>query len=220
MSLQVTTNPDRRLFVIPAGHNGYSCFGFDNCYRDAKALAERIGRPDMAPRPDQIGTLEQYEQYLQLIRLANGRDLGTWYSPDTPQRVREVLEHARKHDIRLRLFYGDDVTGLDWMEENDVVGTIGRSTGALKVPLLIHNKCSHGGPAILDDRIVRIISTSDKRELYRHPQYHLAVLAVVRNEHPDYAASVTANGDVHARFKTEKSAMNWIAFMRGIRMSM
>lgn len=216
--MQVTTNEGQRLFVIPSG-GGYSCFGFDNCYRDTKALAERLGRVDLAPRREEIGTLAQYEQYQSLVRLACGRDLGTWYSPDTPARVREVLESARKNGTRLRLFYGDDVTGRDWMEEFDVVGTIGRSTGAMKVPLIITRECRHGGPAILDDRIVRIIRTADKRELYRHPQYHLAALAVVRKEHPDYAASVTANGEIHARFKSEKSALNWIAFMRGERMA-
>jgi hypothetical protein len=216
--MQVTTNQNQRLFVIPAGHGGYSCFGFDNCFRDATALAERLGRGDLAPRREEIGTLAQYEQYQSLVRLASGCELGTWFSPDTPVRVREVIESARQKGMRLRLFYGDDVTGRDWMEEFDVVGTIGRSTGAMKVPLIIASERSHGGPAILDDRIVRIIRTSDKRELYRHPQYHLAALAVVRNEHPDYAASVTANGEVHARFKSEKSALNWIAFMRGERM--
>lgn len=216
--MQVTANPSSRHFVIPAGP-GYSTYGFDNCYRDAKALAQRLGRNDLAPRQEEIGSLEQYEQYQRLIRLASGCNLGTWFSPDTPQRVQEVLENARLNDIRLRLFYGDDVTGRDWLEENDVVGCIGRSTGTMKVPLLLDNRRSCGGPAILDNRIVRIISTSDKRELYRHPQYHQADLSIVLNEHPDYAASVTANGETHARFKTVKSAQNWIAFMRGERMN-
>ena len=216
--MQVTANPDSRLFVIPAGP-GYTTYGFDNCYRDTKALAQRLGRNDLAPRQEEIGSMEQYEQYQRLIQMARGRDLGTWFSPDTPQRVREVLEHARQNDIRLRLFYGDDVTGRDWLEENDVVGCIGRSTGSMKVPLLINNQRNCVGPAILDDRIVRIISTTDKRELYRHPQYHLADLSIELNEHLGYAASVMANGVVHARFKTAKSAQNWIALMRGKRMS-
>jgi len=104
---------------------------------------------------------------------------GTYYHKDTPRQVIDILEHARQAEPRqrLRLHYGStdaealDV-GRDWHECNDVTGTIGRSTGKIKVPLLIKTSRSLGGGAILDHRIVRIRDTKTGRDIYRHPSYH------------------------------------------------
>lgn len=37
----------------------------------------------------------------------------------------------------VRIWLGDTQTGRAWAEENDVIGTIGRSTGTMEVPLLV-----------------------------------------------------------------------------------
>jgi hypothetical protein len=47
------------------------------------------------------------------------------------------LETDRKNQRKIRLFYGDTQTGQSWFDEHDVVGRIGRSTGSIKVPLLV-----------------------------------------------------------------------------------
>lgn len=143
----------------------------------------------------------------------------TTYQCKTPQAVRNILENARATGRRLRLFYGDRDTGRDWLEENDVLGTIGRSTGDVKVPLLIPTARSMGGTAILCDCIVRIVDAKTKRELYVHPKYHLPTLAIQAEAEAGYSTMVTANDAPHAQFRTEAAAARYVAFMRGERMA-
>lgn len=217
--MNVTINNEQKIFVIKAA-GGYSCFGFDNCFREAKALAERLGVKNLEPSPEKIGQLEQYEDYLQLLSLLrdSGRDLGTWFDPRTAEPVRRILENARVQERKLRIFLGDRETGNDWMEEHDVLGHIGRSTGYLKVPLIIEKRNSNGGPAILDASIVRIIDATTKREMYRHPTYRLAKLELAPSSDPKMPYQATADGEIHARFKTLAKAQSWVAFMQGTRM--
>lgn len=84
---------------------------------------------------------------------------GTHYSPDCPSQVIMAIETARlAHSVgrgyRLRIYYGDPATGLWWGDTQS--GYIGRSAGPIKVPLVLWNKVSRGGPAILDHCIVRV----------------------------------------------------------------
>lgn len=95
----------------------------------------------------------------------------TSFNKNTPQKVREILEWARENHKRIRIYYGDKKTGRDWCESYDTIGYIGRSCGQVKVPLLISNRNSCSGPAILDDCIVKI--TYDHQVLYEHPTYHM-----------------------------------------------
>jgi len=102
----------------------------------------------------------------------------TAYHVETPDKVVSILEEARQNkDIRLRLCYGDTDTGLDWSDVYDTMGYIGRSTGSIKVPLLIKTSRSSGGGALLDHCIIKIeqkhSNNSHYVEVYRHPQYHL-----------------------------------------------
>ena len=100
---------------------------------------------------------------------------GTHYNDGTPEEVVEVLERARRDGARIRVHYGDVETGKDWMDELGVEGTVGRSGGEVKVPLLIARADSTGGGSILTDRIVRIRYASKREggDLYRHWGYHL-----------------------------------------------
>jgi hypothetical protein len=98
---------------------------------------------------------------------------GTSYHTDTHDEVVNVLENAMANHIRIRVYYGDAKTGRDWDESYDVTGYVGRSTGKVKVPLLVYNSRSLGGTAILDHCIVKIVRTAGKSLLYQHPNYHL-----------------------------------------------
>ena len=89
---------------------------------------------------------------------------GTSYHQNAPDAVIRVLENAMRTNKRIRVFYGDTETGRDWMEIYDTIGTIGRSCGQNKIPLLIKNSRSYGGCAILTDCIVKI--TIDKEIVY------------------------------------------------------
>jgi len=101
---------------------------------------------------------------------------GTHYHEKTPQDVIDVLERARANQWRLRIHYGNPLIGRDWNEEYDVTGRIGRSMGPVKVPLLLFDRRSMCGSAVLDHCIVRIRFSNGQRDgydnLYCHPNYH------------------------------------------------
>lgn len=161
-------------------------------------------------------------------RIINGKEYrevnGTSYDPRTPQAVIDALEAARASHKRIRVFYGDAGTGFDWKEENDVQGYVGRSTGSIKIPLLIHSKRSTGGPGLLDHCIVKI--TIDKRVVYQHPTYRLGPLEIV--ELADLSPEDRAAGYVEgvndyveriAHFKKPGQADKYIQFLQGTRNS-
>jgi len=149
---------------------------------------------------------------------------GTFYHDTTPPEVVSALDRAMHTKARVRIFYGDRTTGRDWLEENMVVGTVGRSTGSVPIAILLSSSRSSGGAGILTDSIVRLLV--DGREVYRHSLYVVPTVEIVREgivAGLPWAAIVgeepTALGEAQARFKTEAAALRWAAFMRGERMS-
>jgi hypothetical protein len=84
---------------------------------------------------------------------------GTTYDDDTPENVAYILEACRMSKQRIRIFYGDTITGLAWMEEHEIMGYVGRSTGENKIPLIINNKHSMGGGSIVSRAIICIKTT-------------------------------------------------------------
>lgn len=211
--MDITLNKEQQLYVFNHGES-ISCRGFQSLFDETNALAMKLKQPDLKAAESEFGLLSVYEKNRQLIALAAGRDLGTWFNPNTPKKICKILETARKGGERLRLFYGDTQSGRDWMESNDVLGTIGRSMGVLKIPLMISDG-EYGGPGLLDHCIVRIIRVSDQKELYRHPKYHHGKIDLVRGEHAEYVMTAKVDGKVHARFKTEGEAYHWAAFITG-----
>ena len=109
------------------------------------------------------------------LKKVNGKDYkvvnGTFYTSNTNNEIIEILENARKNGARIRVFYGNTVTGEDWLEDNDTIGTIGRTLGDVKSPILLKRKNSIGGGLILTENIVKI--TIDKRIYYIHDKYHI-----------------------------------------------
>ena len=164
-------------------------------------------------------------------------DNGTTYSEHTPQRVRDILESARIGRRRVRLFYGDTdrpdfeqvhkrkpEPGKSWHEENYVTGYVGHSTGQSKIPIILHNSRSTGGPGILDACIVRILV--EGREAYRHPGYNDPSISICPLPRPDVlpdgralTVAATIDGEAWANFETMAKAERWAAFMRGDRMT-
>ena len=213
----VTINAEQRLFVIPAG-GGYSCAGFDYVFKQLRALSEaltRFGIDVGELRVDEVGSIAQYQQYERACALIGNRDMGTWFDPDTPAKVRYILERYRKSGQALRVFYGDTKTGRGWYEEYDVVGGIGRSTGAMKIPLLVPDG-EFGGPGLLDRCIVRMMDVRTRKELYWHPQYHQGEMEIrPATCRAPYTHGVWIDGQNHANFRSYGSAAQWVAFMTG-----
>lgn len=144
---------------------------------------------------------------------------GTAYNINTSDEVIKILEDSRINKERIRIFYGDVNSGKDWMEINDTIGKIGRSTGKYKIPLLIKTSRSIGGGAILDHCIVKI--TIDKEIVYQNPEYYLPTMEI--KEATDdlkmmgYFYSVFADGINTYNCKTKKQAENEILFHKGLR---
>ncbi|BCU08363.1 hypothetical protein [Allochromatium tepidum] len=195
----VSVDAERRLYIIkhPAG---VSCLGFDNLEQNLSVLQERLDlsvEVESAP----VGTPERYAQYEQMLDEASRypkKMAGTWFKPKTPPRVRRILEKAWREDVKLRLFFGDVDSGRDWLEENDTSGRIGRSTGLMKVPLLLSDSGRFGAP-ILDDCIVKIQNQAGK-VLWQHRKYHLPEMEIQKGSGGSWELLV--EGRVHARFKS------------------
>ena len=103
---------------------------------------------------------------------------GTFYHEQTDEKVVQVLDRfMHDRDTRLRFCFGDADSGKDWEKELDITGYIGRSTGDIKIPILISNKRSSGGGAILDHCIVKIEYANKKKGgvLYQHSTYFKVV---------------------------------------------
>lgn len=159
----------------------------------------------------------------------------TTYHKDTPQALQRVLNKAREHITLVRLIYGETTTGKPWLEENDVVGFIGRSTGTVQVPLIIEALIDNmgeiskadGGPQLLDHCILRVIDCHTGRDLYRHAKYQLPKLDMRESVAPEYRKVPWevrliegAERVTQARFPTEERALEYIAFVQGIKSHM
>lgn len=136
-----------------------------------------------------------------------------------------ILLQYRGSKERLRLFYGDIHTGRSWNEEYDVMGSIGRTGGNFKIPILLNNSRSYGGGAILISALVRIDEISTHRTLWQVPNFHVEKLSVqhipVNKDYPYAVMQLKDNGAISnvANFKTEDQANRWIDFMNGKRYS-
>ena len=150
---------------------------------------------------------------------------GIYYHAGTPDPVINVLERARSCRERIRLYLGGTQTGRDWLEEYDDEGYVGNSVGPLKVPLLIRNRRSSGGPAILDHCIVRIRRTGSNRDvLYQHPAYHTGTFTIrtiepeercgeVNLSQEGYSHAVDVDGVNHANFRSLAAAEHFVKKM-------
>ena len=137
----------------------------------------------------------------------------TYYNAETPDTVIEILERLRKTKERVRIFLGDKISGECWLEEFNVLGTIGRSTGRAKIPLLINLSRSLGGGAILTHCIVMITTAKGAKVIYKHPNFNLPNFSIVENEEK-YDVLVN-DSIIHASFSNYEKANKYIQFMQG-----
>ena len=146
------------------------------------------------------------------------------FNNETSDKVKAALVDCYHSKARIRVWYGDTDTGVSWLEEYDTIGTIGRSGGQVKIPLLIKNSRSIGGCGILCHCIIRIDVIGSKRTIYKHPLFNVPTLGVYPNLDDEtkvqYPFIVLKNGTIQARFKTEKQAYKYIDFMIGRRYTM
>lgn len=138
---------------------------------------------------------------------------GTAFNINTLDMVAKIISDLVHSPERIRVYYGDCVTGECWMECYDTIGKVGRSCGFYKIPLLLKNCCSISGTAILTNCIVRIDSVSNHKTLYQHPKFHFKPLELRGNV-------VMMNNDIYARCKDEVQAKRLYLFILGKRHTM
>lgn len=153
------------------------------------------------------------------------KDEGLTEYSQVNQALMRILKNAEHKDYRLRIWYGDRQTGTAWNEEYDVCGYIGRSGGDIKIPLLINNSRSYGGPALSVGSIIRVDDIEEHRTLWKVNNFHVCPMELKHNtDSKNYPYEVWETKDDKslsnvANFKTESSARRWIAFMKGERYS-
>lgn len=211
----VTLNPEQRLYVI-AFDGGVSCLGFDNARAHADQIAERLGQAGLAFSASDHATLDGYAKYQRAIQAWGQSALRqqTYFDPGTPPEAARVLESCRKARNKIRLVLGDPSTGDSWLDEYDVVGTIGRSTGTLKVPLLVEDG-ENGGGAILTASVLCILDWQSGKIRFRHPAYQPPDLGIKPSSDAARPWAVLHRDKEVARFIDIGKAGAYLAFMRG-----
>jgi len=145
----------------------------------------------------------------------------TFIDERTPEEVKQILLSELNSNNRLRLFFGDVETGKDWNEEHDTIGYIRCSTGETPILLLINNKRSSSGGAILTHCIIKIIKGN--KVLYQNPKYNCGKfyweLESIEGECTEivYKYKDDGNSDWVAKFKKAGQAKRWIDFITGKR---
>ena len=107
---------------------------------------------------------------------------GTYFTPGTKDDVVNNLMNVMKTQERIRIYYGDAKTGMDWGKEYVFEGRVSRTQEKLCKPILLHNKRSTKGNLIQTDCIVRIdyananenaiVRNSCQPILHSHLYYH------------------------------------------------
>lgn len=136
------------------------------------------------------------------------------FAQGTPVAVINALTYAYESGARIRLFYGDTEMGYDWLEENDVVGTVGVSTGEQPIPLLVP-KGQCGGGGILTLSIVKIQNVETGRIMYEHARYNQPEFST--HEYKGGWEVRDHYGVVHARYPSKRGATRWMNFITGVR---
>ena len=152
--------------------------------------------------------------YTETVNHGNGHSTtykeigGTFFHIDTPDEVCNLLNALRLSKTRVKIYCGDVATGEAWIEEYDSTGTIGRSEGRIKIPLLIAKASDHGGRRILDHCIVgiRTMATGNKF-LYRHKTLVTPIVTIkTGSDLEGYTHETWIKDHLYGRHKSFRSA--------------
>ncbi|MDZ7855759.1 hypothetical protein [Sphaerotilus sp.] len=211
----IKLDPQRGHYVLQHA-DGVSCFGFDNARDHTNQIAERLNRPDLHFADSDHGAESGYRKYRLAVDAwsTSPQHEHTYFDPGTHPDAQRALETCRRRGTMCRLILGDPETGESWFDENDVVGRVGRSCGALKVPLLVPPG-EDGGPAILTACLLAVIDWKSGKAVFRHPLYCEPELGLFPETDGRYRWSVRHRDKTLARFADLTKAAAYLAFMRG-----
>lgn len=159
MSALHSINEDQRLYVLHAGKGGVTCLGFDVVERRALAVGNWLVEQ---PSAQKTGAARDAATWLDcLTRETKG-------SADYFQIYANIMERAQIHASVFGPCLAELVPALVGKEGKRVEAVVngerkrfkvGRSTGWLPCHLMLHNRRSRGGDAVMSYEIkdVRII---------------------------------------------------------------
>ena len=119
----------------------------------------------------QYSEIRTTEKSSGIVRYIKSNKTELCYHAETSKQIIELLDRYFLSRERLVFDFGDTRTGESWGEIHDISGRIGRSTGVIKIPLLVYNERSYGGGGLLDNCIVKISTAKGKRVIYQHQNY-------------------------------------------------
>lgn len=136
-------------------------------------------------------------------------DSGTYYYQDTPDDLIRELEKLQHSRIKIKIIQGDQKTGQSWNEEHDNAGTLGRTTGPVKMLILLTNYNSRGGCIILTDSILQLRNFKTGHIFYQHPKFKPSTVEIKPLNDPrfkDYTHQTIVNGKLYGQHKSLRSA--------------
>jgi len=169
-----------------------------NVYYEYRANRLDVKQPSKTAKYPKLSEGGEVDKYVEVN--------GTFYQKGTPQGVIDALEKARNNKTRVKIYSGDTQTGRDYYEQFDTTGTIGRSTGSIKIPLLIPTSRSSGGGAIMTKNILKIKDTKTGVVLYQASNYKQPNIEIVDSTMEGYSHELIIDGDVYSRHKTKRGA--------------
>ena len=179
-------------------------------------------------RDIQTGSTNEYAFYYKRFKYSDGYyldvQIGSFDKENDKvkkakdsERIARSLLYAHYVGHRIRIWYGDTKDGRSWLDEHEIKGSVTRSSGDIKIPLLMNNKRALGGSVILTACIVRIDDMTDKCCLYSNTNFYVPSLRITENE--GKFEVFQESGILRGVFPTEDKARKYIAFMRGERYS-
>lgn len=130
----VTINVSQKLFVIPCGE-GFTCFGFDNCFNYTQDIARELARPDLEPKENERGTLLAYKAYERAVEFAK-KEFDRTKKPLTCGLTPQLIGLEGKR-VEVKDKYGET------RQFN-----VGKSTGWIPCHLELEKKRSTGGESV------------------------------------------------------------------------
>lgn len=134
-----------------------------------------------------------------------------FFEEGTDEQVANVVNRMYQTKKRYKVYFGCVDTGKVYAEEYDTIGTVGKSTGQIKIPLMITRKGNMGGGALLPSLIVAVREMDTNYFIYKHSKFVEPTVEIKENTSPDpslkeYKFETYFNGELHGRHKSLRSA--------------
>lgn len=208
-------DPKNRVFILNVGFNT-EAISFADVLDITNAIAGIAEKPSLAISAKDVGTTEAFERYRAALKLApESFKAPMWFHSRTPHEVRSALLSAKACGRKIRIYYGDPLTGEDSLASRENIGWVGRMTGAhLPFPVLLNSLESRGGTRVFDSGIVRIQDLdASGLEVYKHPSYHLPQMSIAEITDGTVILSLK---DRRIQFNTDDHYQRWRRYMMGV----